>query len=567
MEHGPGPETPGQCAKNCYEVVLREKTSVSETVTRFGDLSGRAARLWPDATAISFRDRRLTFAELDRLVDLAARAMLAHGVRKGEVVGVWMTNRIEFPVIFLAAQRIGAIVAPLNTRYREYDVSYALQLAECRMLFVVERSGPVEYAGMLKGALPGFDGQQFNGAEGFPHLRDVVIVGDAPGDAPTSWERFLARAGEVSPDELEAAAAMVSPQDIALIIFTSGTTGNPKGVMHDHSIVRNIFERHLLWPVEAGEAVLAFLPAFHTYGLSDNLVAGLLIGTHQVVMDAWDPAEVLDLIARERVVAMHGFETHYADVLRIQSRQPRDVSSLRFGTLPAGMENSNAVAAAAQDALCATVSGWGMSEVGCYVFMSTLDDSLEQRTTTSGRPMPGLEVRIVDPETGADRPAGVEGEILARGYTVMRGYFRDPEATAKTIDADGWLHSGDRGFLRPDGFMQFLGRYKEMLKVGGENVSPAALEQELLALVPAIEQVAVVGVPDERLAEAPCAYVVLKPGMDCTLEDVQKACRGKIASFKIPRHLMVVDSLPMTASGKVQRVMLARRARDEMTSA
>ncbi|MGV2978949.1 class I adenylate-forming enzyme family protein [Camelimonas sp. ID_303_24] len=537
---------------------------MSETVTRFGDLSGRAARLWPDAPAVSFRDRRLSFAELHAQVDLAARALLAHGTGKGDVVGMWMTNRIDFTVIFLAAQRIGAIVAPLNTRYREYDVSYALQLAECKILFVVERSGPVEYVSMLKGALPGFDGLRFDGAEGFPHLQHVVIVSDAPADAPTAWTRFLARAGEVSPAQLEAAAAAVTPQDIALIIFTSGTTGNPKGVMHDHSIVRNIFERHKLWPAVAGDAVLCFLPTFHTYGLSDNLVAGLLIGTHQVVMDAWSPADALDLVARERIVAMHGFETHFADILRAQAQSPRDVSSLKFSSLPAGMENSNAVAAQVQGVLCPTFSGWGMSEVGCFVFMSSMDNTLEQRTTTSGRPMPGLEVRIVDPETGVDRPAGVEGEILARGYTVMRGYFRDPEATAKTVDRDGWLHSGDRGFLRPDGFMQFLGRYKEMLKVGGENVSPAALEQELLALVPAIEQVAVVGVPDERLAEAPCAYVVLKAGATCSLADVQAACKGKIASFKIPRHLVVVDALPMTASGKVQRVMLAKRAREEL---
>lgn len=178
--------------------------------------------------------------------------------------------------------------------------------------------------------------------------------------------------------------------------------------------------------------------------------------------------------------------------------------------------------------------------------------------------MPGLEVRIVDPTTGAEQPTNAEGEILARGYTVMRGYFRDAEATAKAIDADGWLHSGDRGFLRPDGFMQFLGRYKEMLKVGGENVSPAALEQELAALVPSIEQVAVVGVADPRLHEVPCAYIVPKPGMECSLEDVQARCRGKIASFKIPRYVVSVDSLPMTASGKVQRVALRQRAAEEL---
>ncbi|HMN70466.1 MAG TPA: AMP-binding protein [Rhodoblastus sp.] len=533
---------------------------MSAAAIRFGDLPGAAARLWADSPAFSFRESRLTFGDLASQVDRAARALLARGVRKGDVVGLWVTNRIEFPIAFFAAMRIGAIVAPMNTRYREHDAAYALKLAECKLLFVVERSGPVDYVEILKAAIPGFDGERFSGAADYPHLRDIVTIGDTPGDTPVSWSRFLAAAERVTTEELETAAAAVAADDIALIVFTSGTTGNPKGVTHDHSIVRNIRERHEKWPVRAGDAVLCFLPMFHLYGMSDNMLAGLLIGTHQVVMDVWDVEEALRLIERERVAGLHGFETHYADLLRAQARRPRDLSSVRFGTLPAGMENSNAVAAQVQPALCPTVSGWGMSEVGCFVFMSSLDDTKEQRCTTSGRPMPGLEVRIADPVTGAEQPPGVEGEILARGYTVMRGYFRDPEATARTIDADGWLHSGDRGFLRPDGFLQFLGRYKEMLKVGGENVSPAALEQELVALVPSIEQVAVVGVPDARLSEVPCAYVVVKQGEQCSLEDVQARCKGKIASFKIPHHVVAVESLPMTASGKVQRVLLRDRA-------
>ena len=531
---------------------------------RFGDLAGAAARRWPDSAAISFRGARLTFRELDEQIDRAARALLARGIRKGDVVGIWMTNRIEFPVAFFAAMRIGAVVAPMNTRYREHDVAFALKLAECKLLFVVERSGPVDYAGILKAVLSGFDGMRFAATPGFPHLVDIVVVGDEPVDAPASWEQFLKDAERVTAADLEEAAASVSPADLALIVFTSGTTGNPKGVMHDHSIVRNIRERHEKWPIRAGEAVLAFLPLFHLFGMSDNMLAGLLIGSHQVLMDIWDAEEALRLIETERVAGLQGFETHYADILRAQERLRKDLSSVRFGGLPAGMANSNAVAAQVQKALCPTVSGWGMSETGCYVFMSDLDDTEEQRCTTSGRPMPGLEVRIADPVTGAEQPLGAEGEILARGYTVMRGYFRDPEATARTIDADGWLHSGDRGFLRPDGFMQFLGRYKEMLKVGGENVSPAALEQELAALVPSIEQVAVVGVPDQRLMEVACAYIVPKAGMDCSLQEVQACCKGKIASFKIPRHVVVVENLPMTASGKVQRVSLRDRAMQDL---
>ena len=538
---------------------------MSAAVKRFGDLPGFAAGQWFDATAVTFGDKSLTFGELEAEIDRAACALLARGIGKGDTVGMWVTNRTEFIIAFYAGLRIGAVVAPMNTRYREHDLAFVIKLAECKLLFVVERSGPVEYAKILQAVVPGFDGQRFAGsAPGFPHLKEIVVIGDAPRDAPVSWERFLADAERVSPRELEAAAAAVRPSDPALIIFTSGTTGNPKGVLHDHSFLRNIWERHEAWPLRAGDSVLNYLPMFHLFSMAEMVFGAMCMGVRQVVMDAWEPERAVRLIESERINGVHGFETHYADLMRAQEKVQADISSLRFGGLPAGMESSNAVALRAQKELCPTFTGMGMSEAGCYVCVSTAEDTIEQRCTTSGRAMDGIELRIVDPVTGTDQPTGVEGEILFRGYTVMRGYFRDPEATQRTIDADGWLHSGDRGYLRADGFLQFLGRYKEMLKVGGENVSPAALEQELSALVPAIEQVAVVGIPDERLAEVAVAYVVSRPGMACTLEDVQARCKGKIASFKIPRHVISVESLPMTASGKVQRVQLRERATREL---
>jgi fatty-acyl-CoA synthase len=539
---------------------------LSAKASRFGDLPGAAAALWPDAVAVSYYDRNLTFRQLSDEIDRTARALLARGIGKGDTVGMWVTNRADFILAFYAGHRIGAVVAPMNTRYREHDLAYVVKMAEVKLLFVVERSGPVEYLEILKAVLPGFDGQEFRGAAGFAFLKDVVVMADAPSDAATSWERFLADGERVSAEAFGKAVAAVQPTDPALIIFTSGTTGNPKGVLHDHSFLRNIRERHEAWPLRAGDTVLNYLPMFHLFSMAEMVFGALCMGVRQVVMDSWEPEEVVRLIERERVAGIHGFETHYADIMRAQAKVRADLSSLKFGGFPAGMESSNAIALRAEKELCQVASGMGMSESGCYICVATLADSVEQRCTTSGKPMDGIECRIVDPVTGVEQPAGVEGEILFRGYTVMKGYFRNPEATAQAIDADGWLHSGDRGYVRPDGFLQFLGRYKEMLKVGGENVSPAALELELSALVPSIEQVAVVGIPDERLAEVAVAYVVPKPGQTCTLADVQARCKGKIASFKIPRHVLVVDSLPMTASGKVQRVMLRDRATRELVT-
>jgi fatty-acyl-CoA synthase len=498
-------------------------------------------------------------------VDQAARAMLARGVAKGDSVGLWITNCPEFMVAFFAAQKIGALVVPLNTRYRADDIRFVIRHAECKLLVAIERSGPVDFLAMLQDAIPGLGDERFTPSDEYPHLRDVVVIHGEGRDTPLSWRRFLEEAQAIPPAQLATAAAAVTPGDPALIIFTSGTTGHPKGVVHDHSNLRAVVERARSWPLTTGDTVLNFLPMFHAYGLSEILMASLALGMRQVVVDTFNGAQALDLIERERINGMHGFETHYADMLREQDVRERDISSLKFGTLPAGMENSTAVAEVVQDRMCPTVTGFGMSETWAWVCITTLDDTREQRCCTSGRPMQDIEVKVVDPETGADVPPGTVGEIVCRGYNVMKGYFRDPQATANTI-RDGWLHSGDQGLIREDGFLCFLGRYKEMLKVGGENVSPAAVELELQRLVPAIAQVAVVAYPDARLAEVPVAYVVPRPGMPCTQEDVLAACKGRIASFKIPRHVVIVDELPMTPSGKVQRTLLKQRALADVAS-
>lgn len=533
--------------------------------TLFGELPASAARRWPDADAVTFEGQVLTFKALDAQVDLAARALLARGICRGDKVGMWITNRPEFMVAFFAIVKIGAVAVPLNTRYRQEDICFAVRHAECKMLIAVEQSGPIHYADMLREAIPGFTGDAFAGSDTYPHLEAVVMIPPhgAHGGA-LSWQRFLDDGATVSADALATAAAQVRPHDIALIVFTSGTTGNPKGAMHDHSNLRALTHRAAGWPLKHGDTVLNFLPMFHVYGLSEIVMASLAEGVHQLVMDTFDADRALQLIESGKVNGLHGFETHYADMLEAHERLKTDLGTLKFGTLPAGMENSTAVAERVQDLMCPTVTGFGMSETWAWTCWTTLDDSRDMRCGTSGHPMPDIEFAIVDPVSGKPVPRGTVGEIVCRGYNVMRGYFRDPEATSRMIDAEGWLHSGDQGLIREDGTLWFLGRYKEMLKVGGENVSPAAVELELLRLVPSISQVAVVGVPDARLAEVPVAYVVPRAGATCTLEQVQALCKGKIASFKIPRHVLSVAALPMTASGKVQRTVLKRQALEDI---
>ncbi|MDH5291273.1 MAG: fatty acid--CoA ligase family protein, partial [Acidimicrobiia bacterium] len=302
-----------------------------------------------------------------------------------------------------------------------------------------------------------------------------------------------------------------------------------------------------------------YLPLFHLFGFSEVAVMAAITGACQVMMDAFDGERTLDLIEQHGANIIHGFDSHYKDLLAAQARHPRDLSSLRYGTLAAGMESTTPTARAAQEALCPTVSGYGMSEVWAFTSASHQSHSVEQRTEASGFPCDGIEYQIRNLKSGREAAADVPGALYVRGYTVTRGYWQRPEANAQTIDADGWLDTGDLARVRPDGHLVFMGRHKDMLKVGGENVSPAEVEGYLLASG-GIQEIAVVGYPDPRLAEVPVAYVIPSAPGSVTAEELIERCKGRIASFKIPRHVFLVDALPMTPSGKIRKVELRAMA-------
>jgi len=283
-----------------------------------------------------------------------------------------------------------------------------------------------------------------------------------------------------------------------------------------------------------------------------------ITGARQVLTIGFDPAEALQLIEAERITMIHGFDTHFKALLEHPSYASCDLSSLRTGIMPAGMQSSEPIARRTLD-LMRTITVFGMTEVGCGATMSFLDSDPEVRTTMSGWPLAGYEVKIVDPVSGAPQPPGELGEICIRSYHVMQGYYKKPEETGKAIDAEGWLHSGDLGFLRADGCLRFLGRYKDMLKVGGENVDPMEIEAFLLEDA-RINHVAVIGVPDPRLAEVPVAFVIREGHAKLSEQDVIGLCHGQLASFKIPRRVFFVDEFPMTGSGKIQKYLLREEA-------
>lgn len=521
-----------------------------------GALPERAARRWGAREAICFRGRRSTFADVAAGVDRAARGLLALGIRPGDKVALWMLNRPEWIEIAFAVMRIGATLVPINTRLRTDDVAYILDQSDSTTLILAERSGPVDYLAMIRelqpvGVAPA--------ASRLPKLARIVLLGDERRPETVPWSEILDRGSAIDDATLAARAEGVDPEGLAFLMYTSGTTGFPKGVMHGHRVARNVVDRAFRLAITEQDVILMYLPLFHAFAFSEGMLTSMVSGARQVLTESFDADESLELIARERATVLHGFDTHFKELCEAHERAPRDVSSVRTGLCAAGMSSSTPIARRARTLFGPLVSGYGMSECWVGAAIGALDSTEEQSCEASGYPAPGYEIRVVDPANGRDRPPGAPGEILVRGYCLMRGYYNKPEATAAVLDGDGWLHTGDMGVLRADGHLRFLGRYKDMLKIGGENVDPMEVEAYLMTH-PAISLAAVVSYPDARLSEVGVAFVRRGPGHTLTEADVVAHCRGRIASFKIPRHVVFVDDFPMTSSGKIQKVKLREDA-------
>ncbi len=529
---------------------------------RLGDLPAIAATRWGDRLALRYGDEQWTYREFAVDVDRVAKGLMAMGVEPGDHVALWMTNRPEWLHLLFAVARVGGCLVPLNTRYRSDDLAFTMVNSKAKLLISLDRSGPIDYGSLLASARPEI--------EAAGHLHQVVMVGhEAPspqpsGSTPThAWSDLLAAGDQISDGALAERAATVSPDQLMLLVYTSGTTGNPKGVMHSHRPLRNVRERALLLGHSRNDLHLNYLPLFHIYALSEIALMAMLTGGSQKLYDTFDANTVLDDIEQLGATTIHGFDAVWGDLLDAQSGRPRDVSSLRLGTLPAGAASTTPIARQVQDTFCPTISGFGMSESWSFIVCSHPTDTLEQRTETSGYPMLGVEIEIRDAGSAAVVPPDVPGKLFVRHFTVTSGYWANPAATAEAIDAEGWLDTGDIALVRADGHVVFLGRHKDMLKVGGENMSPAEVEGYLRE-VPGVLDVAVVGYPDARLSEVPVAYVIRTKEsdteVDLTEEDLLGRLRGRIASYKIPRAVIFLDEMPMTPSGKIRKVELRERA-------
>ena len=523
----------------------------------FGALPDEAARRWGHREALCHEDRRWSFTQLQEEVNRTAKGLIRLGVQPGDKVSLWVTNRPEWLFCFYALAKIGAVTVPINTRFRTDDLEYVVRQSDTTTLITVDRSGPVDFLEMVRELCPEIASGNPDDLrpQKFPELKRVLVLGESPYPGTHRWDDVMGETDSVSDMNLEQRQQQVDPDGTAIIMYTSGTTGFPKGVMHCHNLLREIEDIDSRIGVTPRDVSLMYLPLFHVFGLVAGTLLFLDSGARMVLTTLFDPEEALRLIQQENVTLIHGFDTHFGALADHPDCEKTDRRSLRTGIMAAGMASSEPAARKAQRLFCPTVSLWGMTEVGGGAALGFLDSPEDDRCLTSGFPLPGYQYKVIDPEIGETVPLGTEGELCVRGYGVMQGYYKKPEETAAAIDPEGWLHSGDVATIREDGAIRFLGRYKDLLKIGGENVDPAEVEQFLVGH-PAIDKAQVVGVPDSRLSEVACACVVLKPGQQASTEDLVEFCRGRLASFKIPQYTVKMDEFPMTASGKVQKYLL-----------
>ncbi|MEV3923135.1 FadD3 family acyl-CoA ligase [Actinomadura coerulea] len=510
-------------------------------------LVARAAREFPDAEAVVDGDVRVTYAELREQVRQATGAFAGAGIEPGDRIAVWAPNGLRWIVTVLGALGAGATLVPLNTRYKGDEARWPLSKAGAKLLFVEDGFLGIDYPGML-----GVDG---SGAPGLPALRTVVTFNGPARPGVISWDDFTAKAAP--PDAADARAAAVAPDDVADILFTSGTTGRPKGAVVTHE--QNV-RTYRAWAgrtgVRAGDRYLIVNPMFHTFGYKAGVLACVMQGATMVLQRTFDVPETLRLIERERITVLPGPPTIYTALLDAPGRDERDLSSLRLAVTGAGDVPVALVRRIKDELFPEVVTAYGLTESSGTVSACSVDDDDETIATTSGRPIADVEVAIVDGD-GGRVPPGTDGAILVRGYNVMKGYLDDPEATAETV-RDGWLDTGDRGRVDERGNITITGRTKEMFVVGGFNVYPAEVEN-VLARHDAVAESGVVGVPDERMGEVGRAYVRLRPGRTATRDELVAHCRDRLANFKVPREVVFVDDLPKTASGKIWRVKLKER--------
>ncbi|SMY08835.1 AMP-binding protein [Flavimaricola marinus] len=513
----------------------------------------RACALAPDVEALVAPDGRVTFAELADQVARVRAALAASGVGKGDHVGLCLGNGIAFETLFLALGTLGAVSVPVNTRLKGDEIAYALRQARVTRLFTSDKLLSADFIGTLREIAPGIDTALPDPA--LPDLNEIVVLGANIPAACRGWADFMA-AAKADP------GPQAAPDDTLLIQYTSGTTAYPKGVMLSHrNMLGNGYVSGQRIGLRTGDRFHSSRPFFHVAGTTLSILACLQNLATLVTMTRFEPEEALRMLEEERCTHFSGNDTMALMLLNHSSRVGRTLS-LRGGWIAGSQAVLRRVAS--EMGAREVVSGYGLSEASPNIAQSCWWEPEAVRTGGLMRPQPGLEVQVVNPATGAACPTGETGEIRVRGWSVMKGYYDMPEKTANTLSPDGWLSTGDLGRMDANGRLEFVGRLKNIVRVGGENVSPEEVEDRLHQH-PAIKQAQVVGVPDDRLVEVCAAFLILNQGYTLSPEELSDWAKDRMAGFKVPRHIWIVDGfedIGMTASSKIQKTKLAAHARN-----
>jgi fatty-acyl-CoA synthase len=527
----------------------------------FGDLLEKWARETPEHDFIVYPDRnlRFTYSQFNKRVNQLAKGLISIGVRPGDKVGIWATNVPDWSTFMYACAKIGAILVTINTSYKLTELEFLIKNADLHTLCIIDGYRDSDYVNMTFELVPELKtcvrGELTSSK--FPVLRNVVFIGPQKHKGMFNTHELILLGSYLPDDDLNEARQKISCHDVVNMQYTSGTTGFPKGVMLSHfNIINNGFATGECMKYTQADRLLVCVPLFHCFGCVLAMCAVITHGCTMVFVEEFDPLMVLASVQKEKCTALYGVPTMFIAELNHPMFDMFDLSSLRTGIMAGSLCPIETMNQVMEKMNCRDlIIVYGLTESSPGMTATRVTDAPEIRATTVGTNYPGVEVRVVDPETGEECPPEKQGEICCRGYNVMKGYYNNPEATAKAIDKDGWLHSGDLAVKTSDGFYRITGRIKDMIIRGGENIYPREIENFLYQM-PQIEMVEVAGIQDEKYGEIVGAFIKLRAGKTLTQEEVQEFCRGQISRHKIPKHVIFIDEFPKTASGKIQKYKL-----------
>jgi fatty-acyl-CoA synthase len=521
------------------------------------------------------QDRRLSYSELATEVDTLARGLIGMGFNKGDRIGIWSTNNIEWLLLQMATARIGAILVNINPAYRDQELTFALQQSEVQGLFVIPSFHSSDYIAMLVDLIPELTNASSTtlGNKDFPALRKIIVYDpQSPTDTERpqpgffTWSEVLSAGKGISQDELEVITANLDMDDPINIQYTSGTTGFPKAVvLTHHNILNNAWFSAKAMRFTENDRLCIPVPFYHCFGMVLANLLCLSVGACAVIpCEHFDAEAVLKAVDHESCTAIHGVPTMFIAELEHPSFREYDLHSLRTGIMAGAPCPPALMKRVMEKMYCREILiGYGETEASPITHLTSHDDNMQRRTETVGKNLPHQEVKIVDMENGQTIPHGEAGEICFRGYHIMRSYYADAEATSRTIDEQGWLHSGDIGVMDAAGYVQITGRLKEIIIRGGENIYPREIE-DFLFTHPKVAGVAVFGIPDEFYGEEVMAWIQLHAGENMDTEEIRDFCKGHIAHFKIPRYVWFVNEFPMTVTGKFQKFRMRELALEKL---